>query len=256
TPAASRRLSGYSGEVRSQRVLGPPSVRPENSTLKEAMFGSVLPAADITGVSTSSTPRSAKNPRTAAYNRARNRSAPTPAVGCQSLAMLVQEIDEPGFVPDVEAEVAGLGELAAGGFAGDHEAGLLRDAAGDLGAEGLQALAGLLAGHGREAAGQHHGLPGQRTFAGAARRAFLPVHPGGAQRGDHLAVVRLGEEVRDALRHHRADVRHLLQRLFVGLHDRVERAEVARQRLGGALADIADTERVQHPLQARGLARL
>src|SRR5690606_8729627 len=60
-------------------------MRPENSSVNEAMFGSVLPACDMTGVSTSSTPRRAKNSRTAALSRARRRSAANDAVGCQAV---------------------------------------------------------------------------------------------------------------------------------------------------------------------------
>jgi hypothetical protein len=71
--------------VRSQRLRGAPSVRPENSSENEAMFGSVLPARESTGVSTSSTPRAAKNVRISALNRARRWSASGVAVGRQSI---------------------------------------------------------------------------------------------------------------------------------------------------------------------------
>ena len=82
-PAASSRFSGNSGEVRNQRVRDAPSVRPENSSAKEAMLGSVLPARDIIGVSTSSTSRAKKNSRTRRFRRARRRNASIEAEGCQ-----------------------------------------------------------------------------------------------------------------------------------------------------------------------------
>ena len=82
-------MSAYSGEVRNQRVRAAPSVRPENSSENGAMFGSVFPPRDSTGVSTSSTPRCAKNARTPAFNRARNSSASMLPVGCHCVAMRV-----------------------------------------------------------------------------------------------------------------------------------------------------------------------
>src|SRR3546814_13406613 len=83
------------------------------------MFGSVLPACDMTGVSTSSTPRWAKISRTAALRRARRRSASNVADGCQSLigsdpgqtvlgihprsSVLGEEIQPPGLLHISEA---------------------------------------------------------------------------------------------------------------------------------------------------------
>ena len=75
--------------------------------LKLSMFGSVLPAADSTGVSTSSTARPAKNSRTRAYRRARSRSA-----ACSdSTRMRSEKFEQTRFVPDVDAEFLGLVEL-------------------------------------------------------------------------------------------------------------------------------------------------
>src|SRR5690348_128870 len=157
-PAASSRFNAYSGDVRSQRVRGAPSVRPENSRWKGAMFGSVLPPRDSTGVSTSSTPRSAKNARIAALRRARSRSASTPAVGCHPVSISIprliavfgKEGEKPRLVPDLDAELARLGQLAARGLAGNHEGGLLRHAAGDLRAQSLEPILGLVAGQRRQ----------------------------------------------------------------------------------------------------------
>jgi hypothetical protein len=81
------------------------------------------------------------------------------------------------------------------------------------------------------------------------------VHAGGAQLLDHLAIVRLGEELGDALRHDRPHVGHLLQRIDVGCDQRVEIAEVACQITRGGLADVADAEREDEAGQ-RGAAAL
>src|SRR3546814_5840745 len=52
---------------------------------------SVLPATESTGVSTSVTPRSAKNARIAAFNRARRRIASNDAEGCQEALKIGRE---------------------------------------------------------------------------------------------------------------------------------------------------------------------
>src|SRR5690554_4235847 len=112
------------------------------------MLGSVLPACDRIGVSTSSTSRAAKKSRMAALRRARRRSASTPAEGFQQdSVMRLQELQQPGLVPDLDAELFGFGQLGTGGFTGNDERGLLRHAAGGLGAERLQPLLRLVAGH-------------------------------------------------------------------------------------------------------------
>ena len=159
-PSASRRLSGNSGDVRSQRVRGAPSVRPENSSENESMFGSVLPARESTGVSTSSTPRSAKNARSVAYRRARRRSAScvVDAADRGSAPCSREEASRRASSQTSIAEFLRLGELAAGGFAGDDEAGLLRHAAGHLRAERFELRAGFVARHRRQPAGQHDRL--------------------------------------------------------------------------------------------------
>src|SRR3546814_12271024 len=95
------------------------------------MFGSVLPACDMTGVSTSSTPRWARNSRTAALSRARRRSASNVAAGCQSLigpdrgktvvvihtrsSVFCEERQHRGLVPDPDSErvVEGNGETVS-----------------------------------------------------------------------------------------------------------------------------------------------
>ena len=67
--------------------------------------------------------------------------------------------------------------------------------------------------------------------------------------------MRLVEEGADALRHHRADVRHLEQLVLRRGHHRVQRAEVTGQRLGRGLADMADAEAEQEAWQRGPLGR-
>src|SRR3546814_18486704 len=78
-------------------------------------------------------------------SRARRRSASNVAEGCQSLigsdrgktvfgihtrsSVFGEESQQPGLVPDLDAEFLGFGQLAAGGLARDQETGLLRHAA-------------------------------------------------------------------------------------------------------------------------------
>src|SRR5690606_13840803 len=121
---------------------------PSNPVEKLMMFGSLLPACDSIGVSTSSTLRSAKKARMVALTSARSRSASISAVGCHELmagilrykppsrrtagesAEAVEEGEQLRLVPDRHAQRVRLVQLGAGRFAGDHEAGLLRHAAG------------------------------------------------------------------------------------------------------------------------------
>src|SRR5690606_23322862 len=116
-PLASRRLSGYSGEVRSQHRRGPASTCPVKLTWNDAMFGSVLPARERIGVSTSSTPRSAKNARTAALSLARSCSAAGAAEGRQPSLMCLEELQQLRLVPHVDAQLFCLGQLRTGGLA-------------------------------------------------------------------------------------------------------------------------------------------
>src|SRR6478672_684434 len=97
------------------------------------MFGSVLPASLSIGVSTSSTPRSAKNVRTSEKSFVRSLNARRAAFA--SRMMLLQERDELRLVPDLYAKLLRLVELRARRFTGDHERRLLRNAAGDFRAE-------------------------------------------------------------------------------------------------------------------------
>src|SRR3546814_7361715 len=132
----------------------------------------------MTGVSTSSTPRWAKNSRPAALSRSRRRSASNVAGGCQSLigsdpwqtvfgihtrsSVFGEESQQPGLVPDLDAEFLGFGQLAAGCLARDQETGLLRHSAGGLGAQRFELFLRLVAPHRGQRAGQVAGLDLQR----------------------------------------------------------------------------------------------
>ncbi|MNV48038.1 hypothetical protein D3C71_1399270 [compost metagenome] len=72
---------------------------------------------------------------------------------------------------------------------------------------------------------------------------------------DDVTVVLLGEEAADGCRHHRAHVRHGRQRVFIGVHDGVDAAEMPRNIACGGFSDVTDAQREQQAVQAR-LARL
>src|SRR5688572_29387090 len=103
------------------------------------MLGSVLPASERIGVSTSSTPRAWKNSRIVRYSAARSRSAAGDAAGAQSGLMLLQQGEQRGFVVHGNTEFLRGIELGAGLFAGVHRGGLLRHAARDFRAERFEA---------------------------------------------------------------------------------------------------------------------
>ena len=71
----------------------------------------------------------------------------------------------------------------------------------------------------------------------------------GAQLLHHLAVVRLVKKGADALRHRGPYVVNDQQLLFRSVHDRVDLAKVARQRLGRGLAHVADAQAKQEARQ-------
>ena len=95
-------------------------------------------------------------------------------------------------------------ELAARVGAGDDVIGLLRDAAGDLAAAAsISALASSRDEVGSVPVSTNVMPRAAPTVACVdARRMLGPVHADGAQLLDPLAIVRLGEEARDALREH------------------------------------------------------
>src|SRR3984893_4360945 len=88
-PAASSRFIAYSGEV--LRYDGP--VIPAPGVASYSICGSLTAPALKIGVSTSSTPREAKNSRTCANMRARRCSARRDAVGRQSDSASVVPVD-------------------------------------------------------------------------------------------------------------------------------------------------------------------
>src|SRR5882757_314513 len=88
-PAASSRFIAYSGEV--LRYDGP--LIPATRVASDSICGSLTAPALKMGVSTSSTPREAKNSRTCASMRARRCSAARDAVGRQSESASVMPVD-------------------------------------------------------------------------------------------------------------------------------------------------------------------
>ena len=66
-----------------------------------------------------------------------------------------------------------------------------------------------------------------------------------------LLVAGLVEEMADRTRDFAADIRHALEQRPRQMADQFEVAEPRRQRLGRALADVLDAERVQEPFQRR-----
>src|SRR3546814_17182364 len=81
-----------------------------------------------------------------------------------------EESQQPGLVPDLDAEFLGFGQLAAGGLARDQETGLLRHAAGGLGAQRFELFLRLVAPHRGPRAGQDDGLALQRASLRAVAR--------------------------------------------------------------------------------------
>src|SRR5262249_21398179 len=138
-----------------------------------SMFGSVLPAADRIGVSTSITPRPAKNALIRRYKSARNsrrarKPRRFPLMFPARSSMLAKELHEPRLVPDLDAEFGRLVELRPGFAAGNDEAGFLRDAAGDLGAERFEPVLRLVAGQRCQCPGQTDGHAVERPGLGGA----------------------------------------------------------------------------------------
>src|SRR5438067_13480320 len=83
----------------------------------------------------------------------------------------------------------------------------------------------------------------------ALRFAFRPMYACGTKLGNAFAIVRLGEELVDALGENRSDVLDVEQSGFVSGHQWVETAEVPRQVLGGLLADVPGAQRVDEARQ-------
>jgi len=87
-----------------------------------------------------------------------------------------------------------LSSLLPASATGHNVTGFLRYAVSDFGTECSETRLGLVAGHGRECAGQYEDLPGEWTGNGGMARHIRPVHTGLLQSGDDFAVVRLLEK--------------------------------------------------------------
>src|SRR6266581_53499 len=159
------------------------------------------------------------------------------------------------FVEHGHTELAGALELAAWIVSGDEVIRLFRYAAGHLAAVTFDQLFRIFARQRRQRTRQDKSQPVQFARRRALRRTFWPLYPCGAQLGNDFAIVRLAEELTNALGQYRAHVVHVEQRSFVRIEQCVETAEVAGKILRRCLADVADTERVDEARQ-RGAARL
>ena len=80
------------------------------------------------------------------------------------------------------------------------------------------------------------------------------MNAGRQQAVDNLKIMQFLEETVNMARGHGADVVDLRQRLGRGRLEPVKRAEMFGQQPRGGLADLADPERVDKPLQRGGAA--
>src|SRR5690348_12704584 len=214
----------------------------------------------------------------------RNR-LPRPATGKTALVIfrramshLFYQVFEGIFIQDRYAQRLGLVQLAPGLGAGDHVISLLRHRAGNLVAARLDQAAGLVAAQARKGTSEHEGF---RPLFRLDDRDALDLDRL-RQAVDHVAVVRLVHELVHAFHHFRADAfeRHrdrgfalalalgivlarallfLGLRAPVGIEQRLQRAEVAREDLRDLLAHARDAERVHEARQldlARALDRV
>ena len=108
-----------------------------------------------------------------------------------------------------------LVSLEPASAAGDHVVGLLRDRAGDLGAEPLGQRLGLGACHLLQRAGEHHRLVGDRRRRGRCAHERLDSHLR-QQVVERLDVVGLAEEVDQRIDHRLADALDVVE-ILIGL---------------------------------------
>ena len=137
-------------------------------------------------------PRAPARAWVAAYRRMHSRSMQPTAPSAHDL--------QPGRLVDhLDAELGRLLELRAGAGAGDDQVGLGRDRAGRLGAERLGLRLGLVARQGFEAAGEDHGLAGDRRLR-ASRRRRAAARPRRSRSSHTSTIVRLVEEIAERAR--------------------------------------------------------
>src|SRR5437867_10119371 len=146
---------------------------------------------------------------------------PRPATGNTALVTLPNAMDhvlELLFIKHRHTELVGFVEFGTRIISCNHIAGLLRHAAADFSAVPLDKLFSVFAGDGRQGAGQHKREAFELAGGHAFRPLLQPLYSNGAQLGNHLTVMRLRQELANASRHHRPDVRHFEQRVVVGRH--------------------------------------
>src|SRR5450432_2176835 len=160
---------------------------------------------------------------------------PSPATGNTALVTLLNAIDqflESVFIEDRDAEFSGAIEFAARIRPGHQKRCLPGDAARDLPAQALDMLPGRFPRHRRQRPGQHERLAGKCPQRRALGTLLGPMYPGGTQLGNHLAIVRSAEELRQSLAPHAAEVADLEPSRPPGLHQRCEIAEGLGKILG------------------------
>ena len=100
-----------------------------------------------------------------------------------------------------------------------------------------------------EIPGDHDGLARQGIGKGAVLPGAVETQAGRAQPGDLLLVCGIVQEIIDAAGDHFAHVRHFKQLLLRGRREGVDVPEMPRQALRGGLADIADAQGEEDPLE-------
>ena len=78
------------------------------------------------------------------------------------------------------------------------------------------------------------------------------MDPGSLQSLQQLPIRRIPKPSDYAGSNYRSDIGNLLNSIFIGVPQRIERTEVPSQRKGGGLADIADAQRIQKARKCRG----
>ena len=225
------------------------------------MFGSVLPASDSTGVSTSSTPRSAKNARTRRLSAARRRSASRRcAVGLASPLMRARARNASSCASSHTSTPSScaLSSLEPAASPATTKLVFFDTLPATLAPSASSLLLRLVAAHRRQRAGQHHGLALQRP-GGQLRRARAGAHAARAcafaraqqQPGVGLDLQPCGQRAGGL--GGRPAVTRLCDRR---IQQRPARRRMPRQLRGAQRRDLRDVEIRQQRRQVERLAQL
>src|ERR1043166_5901468 len=154
------------------------------------------------------------------------------------------------FAKDRDAQLASLGEFAAGIVARYHERRLLADRTSDFSTGFLDQLLRFLAAHARQGSGEHECHAVERAALGA--RGFVgELQIGGAQAVDQLAVAGYLEELMDGFGDLGSDFLGHLKLGDGGGRDGVQIAEGFGEEDRCSLADKADAEGGEHARQRK-----